>query len=165
MAANANYLEDGLLASASLKIGGTDIGYSSGGVDINFTEDRTKFYVDQLRTAVKEKRKEVECEVTIRLAQLEITTLRYALGQAAGSMSGSTALILDDTEPSATTLEFVIEMTDAPNMKFYFHKAEFVAGGGFSFKTGEMSVAPVTFKCKLSDTGSKFGYIYHGVGV
>lgn len=159
--ANQNLVDDGLILLGSVKIGGVDMGYTSGGFDINITEDRQKFYVDQQRSALKERRNEMEYEVILRLAQVCPATLQYALGQAAANVSGDYYLTLDDVEPSATTLEFIQEMTDAPNIIYYFHNAQFTSGGGMQLRKGEPVTLQVTFKCfKDTATSTKHGYIY-----
>lgn len=166
MASSTTTIVDGKLLLDSVKVGGTNLGYTNGGVRVVMTEDRQKMYVDQLRTAAKEKRREVECTVELAFAQLQIDTLILALGQAAANAAGSTALHADDTEPSATNLEFVVEMDDAPDMKWYFHNVQITSGGGFELRRGEQVDLPVTFKAYLDTaTNTKFFYAYHGVGI
>lgn len=162
MALDSTLVVTGRLISDSVQIGGSAIGHVSGGVTITKDVTQIDLFSDYSVTKIGTEQTEVKYYIDLGLTEFKVGALQYALGQAVSNIWGTSAGVIDDTKPSAVTLEFIVYGgSTQPNMIFYFYACDYNAGGNINVNRSDQLILPVRFEATANDAASRIGYFYH----
>jgi len=140
-----------VVGSATLSVGGSDVGFTKDGIRVRITREYTDVQADQFVGLVKKKKNHEQMFVATTLLEPTITNLEYAWDQGAGSLGDSTsyerALTIVGPGPNGTTRTFSLP------------KAVSTADGELNFSRDEESALEVEFEVLKNCTTGSFGTV------
>jgi len=141
-----------------LKVGGNDVGYTAGGVELEINSEYYDVIADQSLTPILRKMTARTCKVRTTLLEATLEHLRMAWNLASTALVSS-SLTLDSSEASEVEVIFVGKGANTTTRTATFFSSVAMATGPIpNFKDKESQI-PVEFECLWSDTNSAFGTI------
>ncbi|HOX87846.1 MAG TPA: hypothetical protein PLY04_17830 [bacterium] len=145
--------------SVQLKVGGTDVGYTAGGVELELADEHYDVIADQSLTPVLRKLTARTCKVRTTMLEATLENLRLAWNLADTALVSS-SLTLNSSEKGEVAVVFVGKGpgTTVTRTATFFAAVAMATGPIPNFKDKESQI-PVEFECLWSDTNSAFGTI------
>ncbi len=142
-----------------LKVGGTDVGYTAGGVELELADEHYDVIADQSLTPVLRKLTSRTCTVRTTMLEANLEHLRMAWNLADSALVSS-SLTLNSSEKGEVAVVFEGKGpgTTVKRTATFFAAVAMTTGPIPNFKDKECQI-PVEFTCLWSDTNSAFGTI------
>jgi len=144
--------------SVQLKVATVDVGYTSGGVELEVNSEYYDVIADQSLTPILRKMTARTCKVRTTLLEATLEHLRMAWNLADAALVSS-SLKLDSSEKGEVAIQFVGKGPNSTTRTATFFAAVGMATGPIpNYKDKECQI-PVEFECLWSDTNGAFGTI------
>lgn len=144
--------------AVQLKVGGTDVGYTAGGVELEMNSEFYDVIADQSLTPILRKMTSRTCKVRTIMLEATLEHLRMAWNLADSALVSS-SLTLNSTEKGEVVVVFIGKGPNSTTRTATFFAAVGMTTGPIpNFKDKECQI-PVEFECMWSDTNSSFGTI------
>jgi len=144
--------------SVQLKVGGTDVGYTTGGVELELNSEFYDVIADQSLTPILRQMTSRTCKVRTTMLEATLEHLRMAWNLADTALVSS-SLTLDSSQKGEVEVIFIGKGPNTTTRTATFFAAVGMATGPIpNFKDKECQI-PVEFECMWSDTKSAFGTI------
>lgn len=156
-----------LIGVGLLKVAGTSIGYTSGGVTLVATADRMDKEVDQSYAPIGIHKIRESYEIRTNLAETTLENLKLVLEQTKDivvDVPGKTRTLPWGMNPNVVvnSLEFRGKSPDGGDRKFLVHKAAIWEVGEIIHQKDALTIIPVTFRI-LPDTSQPAGEEYGSI--
>lgn len=161
MAGDKNLI--GVGAANTVWVGGSDVGYTLGGVELSINQNTFDLEADQSNSALAITLLEKEYFIKVPFAESSIDNIAtFFTADKATAVTGTTALILDSNDfPGTTTLGFTTNLFGASKvLHFFFHAVQVDSVEAVNVNKGSQQVWAVNFRAFPITGGTSPGYIY-----
>ena len=161
MAGDRNLI--GVGAANTVWLGGTDVGFTFGGVELSIDQTTFDLEADQVNSALAITLLEKEYTIKIPFAESSIDNIAtFFTADKTTAVTGTTALILDANDfPGTTTLGFTTDLFGAAKvLHFFFHAVQVDSVDAVTYNKGNQATWGVNFRAFPITGGTSPGYIY-----
>lgn len=159
MAASATNI---IIGSATISVGGSDMGYTKDGVTVRYAREYVRVMADQAVGVVKVGRASEEMHVETSLLEMSLSNLRKIWDLPAGHLVGSTLTLGYNNSCDVNEHQIILVglSPDCNTRTFTLYKCISVGEGEYAMKRDEETAVAVDFEClKDSDNNDNFGTV------